>query len=148
MSTQVNETDLNHLEVPIHLWKWKGLAGHFICASKCAFKLCTVIGEFVVSSVGAMYVERNGKHVLETIGYARHYETQVFFKLNDDTIDLDLGIAFMDGLYIGDDKLNSDFTWDAKAEKMHMDMCLKVASLSREEVETLRQQAKDCGGFY
>lgn len=35
-------------------WRWHGLAGHFICGDKCQFHLCTTVGDYLVSTVGAM----------------------------------------------------------------------------------------------
>lgn len=62
--------------IPESKWEHKGLAGHFICASQCLFRLHTVVGGYKISTVGAMYTE-NSKDMQE-IGISRHYETMVF----------------------------------------------------------------------
>lgn len=68
-----------------------GLAGHFICGQWCRFHLCTVVGKYLVSTVGMMvhpsdsgasekteedwlFKNPNGKQ----IGHDRYYETMVF----------------------------------------------------------------------
>src|SRR5262245_20633370 len=72
-------------------WEWFGCAGHFICGQWCRFHLCTLVGEFLVSTVGE-YVHpkhSNGSEADESrwlkanwpgedIGYKRKYETMVF----------------------------------------------------------------------
>ncbi len=84
-------------------WKWYGRAGHFICANKCQFHMCTAIGDVLVSTVGEhfpadgvreIYAQKRGvklegrgdareadymnKVGYEQIGYGRKYETMVF----------------------------------------------------------------------
>lgn len=84
-------------------WEWFGTAGHFICASHCRFHLCTLVGDYLVSTVGqyvppetvreilatsrGMPLEGRGdareydwmtKFGYEDIGYNRKYETMVF----------------------------------------------------------------------
>lgn len=56
-------------------WEWFGHAGHFCLASKCQFHLCTLVGKYLVSTVGAYY---DGSDKLQDIGYNRKYETMVF----------------------------------------------------------------------
>ena len=38
--------------IEVQDWKWFGNAGHFICASHCRFHLTTLIGGWMVSTVG------------------------------------------------------------------------------------------------
>lgn len=77
--------------VPRSQWKWFGDAGHFICGRWCRFHLCTEIGKYLVSTVGA-YVhpsKSKGGEMAESkwlaenwpgedIGCGRKYETMVF----------------------------------------------------------------------
>lgn len=57
----------------------RGWAGHFIASARCRFRRNTLVegpgGRFVVSTVGAMIIETDGKQALETIGHERYYET-------------------------------------------------------------------------
>lgn len=62
--------------IPESEWKWQGSAGHFICSDQCAYRLCTVVGDYVVSTVGDYYPV--GGSVRETVGAGRLYETMVF----------------------------------------------------------------------
>lgn len=65
--------------IPREKWKWQGSAAHFVAAASCRWHLCTVVGDYVVSSVGEYvpYVPR-GKEAFEKIGCDRLYETFVF----------------------------------------------------------------------
>lgn len=104
-------------------WIWRGLPGHYCCADDCIFRLCTDVGKYRISTVGAMYWDVNGKRVLKQIGYQRHYETMVFVldgdKMNLTEID-------MDGIYCGEvESSNEDF--DEQARQIHIKMCEKYA---------------------
>lgn len=54
-----------------------GHAGHFICADRCLFHLCTKVGRYLVSSVGS-YRSTDLSPQPEEIGSGRTYETLVF----------------------------------------------------------------------
>jgi hypothetical protein len=94
--------------VPPEEWKWFGNVGHFICGHMCRFHLCTLVGEYLVSTVGEFWPERNVREIhakindiawlsthrdlrgdafdhaymrrfgYEEVGYQRKYETMVF----------------------------------------------------------------------
>ncbi len=55
---------------------WQGSPGHFICGDQCAFHLSTVVGGYLVSTVGE-YRPR-GEDEPKPIGVGRLYETMVF----------------------------------------------------------------------
>lgn len=89
-------------------WKWFGSAGHLIVASHCRFHLCTLVGKYLVSTVGEYWPERGSREIhadiydkawleanrhrkgddfdaaymkrfgFEEIGHGRKYETMVF----------------------------------------------------------------------
>ena len=72
-------------------WEWFGTSGHFICGEWCRFHLCTKVGRFLVSTVGAYVpLHRSGGSEIseakwlsknwpgERIGCDRFYETMVF----------------------------------------------------------------------
>lgn len=65
---------------PVDTWKWFGHAGHLCVAHECRFHLTTLIGDFLISTVGAWHPIVNGKHADEPdrIGHDRLYETMVF----------------------------------------------------------------------
>ena len=78
--------------VPPEVWKWFGNAGHFICGQWCRFHLCTLVGSYLVSTVGEYVHPRHGQGSEKTesewlkanwpgedIGYNRKYETLVFW---------------------------------------------------------------------
>lgn len=61
-------------------WIWTPHAGHFICASRCNFRLNTFVGGYIVSTVGEMFAldSRYDSRQFEKIGCDRLYETMVF----------------------------------------------------------------------
>lgn len=94
--------------IPKSEWKWFGAAGHLIVASDCRFHLTTVIGPYVVSTVGEYWPDRAVREIhaqvrnpnwlaknkskkgdefdyaymkefgFQEIGFNRTYETMVF----------------------------------------------------------------------
>jgi hypothetical protein len=89
--------------IPESEWRWFGNAGHFICGHYCRFHLCTLIGNFLVSTVGQYLPDSAVRNILagtrgialegkgdareadymrkvgyEEIGYQRTFETMVF----------------------------------------------------------------------
>lgn len=60
-------------------WVWMPHAGHFICGSRCLFKLNTRVGKYIISTVGELRDIRNNEDIgFEEIGCDRKYETMVF----------------------------------------------------------------------
>lgn len=91
------------MSVPREEWEWFGSAGHFICGRDCRFHLCTLVGPWLVSTVGELlpdssswdiYAESRGVTIegrgdarradfmrkvgWVEIGSGRTYETMVF----------------------------------------------------------------------
>jgi len=79
------------MKVPESEWTWFGRPGHFICGEWCHFHLCTLVGGYLVSTVGEYvhprhnltnekewYEWRRDNWPGEDIGYNRKYETMVF----------------------------------------------------------------------
>jgi len=89
--------------VPSAEWKWFGTAAHFICGQWCRFHLCTLVGQYVVSTVGQLWFDRDVRAIqaeargitiegkgdawdydyfnkigYEPVGLNRLYETMVF----------------------------------------------------------------------
>ena len=107
--------------IPREQWKYKGIPGHFCCARKCVFRLHTIIGKYKISTVGAMYdIDKYGHPVgdMQEIGCGTHYETMVFH--NNSWSEIYCHSLAHDS---NDDPTDTD----AKAEKMHDNVCLMVA---------------------
>lgn len=64
--------------IPKSKWVWYGFAGHLVVSRRCAYHLCTRIGDRLVSTVGAYYPGRSDE--METIGSGKdvYFETMVF----------------------------------------------------------------------
>jgi hypothetical protein len=58
-------------------WIWQGSPGHFIAGESCIFHLSTVIGGYIISTVGE-YCPLGPYTKIETIGCDRLYETMAF----------------------------------------------------------------------
>jgi hypothetical protein len=78
-------------KIPVKDWKWFGSAGHYICGRWCRFHMCTLVGKYLISTVGEYVHPRHGQGSEsreaewllknwpgEDIGYKRKYETMVF----------------------------------------------------------------------
>ena len=72
-------------------WRWFGHSGHFICGMWCRFHLMTLVGDYIVSTVGEFVHPRHSAGSEQTeaewwkknmpgedIGAGRKYETMVF----------------------------------------------------------------------
>jgi hypothetical protein len=102
-------------------WKWFGFPGHFIGAHDCAFRMCTQVGDFLVSTVGSYRPDR-GKE--KDIGWKRKYETFVFKAGAVCTVKgCGCGMPEIDGGEIDSEPANNP--GDATAN--HYAMCAKYA---------------------
>lgn len=63
--------------IPVDQWVWYGRPAHFISARWCNFRLATLVGKYIVSSVGD-YRKDEYFAVQSVIGHERYYETMVF----------------------------------------------------------------------
>ena len=91
------------MSIPKEKWEWFGLAGHFILGHQCQFHLCTLVGKYLVSTVGQYFPDAPDRDIIaesrgikltgigparradymnqigyEEIGYNRTFETMVF----------------------------------------------------------------------
>lgn len=55
-------------------WKWYGYAGHLIVAARCAYHLCTRVGDVLVSTVGD-YDRRPGSSSYRGVSFVRRDRT-------------------------------------------------------------------------
>lgn len=113
--------------IPMTEWKWFGYPGHFICAEDCRFRLCTQVGEYLVSTVGDLhYSHEPAKR--RTLGCDENsfFETYVF-KAGP--------VCSLAGCGCGQpspadsceiDGLRTPTAGDA--QRAHLDFCLKYAS--------------------
>ena len=109
-------------------WRWYGSPGHFICAYRCRFHLCTQVGPWLVSTVGEMLPVGMSKPTAdmeyEDIGSDRRYETMVF-RAGRPCIapDCACGQPEIDGM----DVEAAGYNDRAAANAGHMAMCRKYA---------------------
>lgn len=91
------------MSAPREDWEWYGHAGHLIVGQDCRFHLCTVVGPWVVSTVGEWLPGEGAREIMANtrgivlegrgderersflnqvgfveVGYGRKYETMVF----------------------------------------------------------------------
>jgi hypothetical protein len=94
-------------------WRWRGLAGHFVCADRCCFHMTTDIGELRISTVGCYHPPSATSDKPHEIGSGRLYETMVF-KLDGDKI-------------VADEIDTEGYNDEDEAERGHIAMCEKYA---------------------
>jgi hypothetical protein len=64
-------------------WEWFGHSGHLVVGRQCQFHLCTLVGNFLVSTVGEYVPPSGTTEEFEEIGCDRLYETMVFKTTGD-----------------------------------------------------------------
>lgn len=62
--------------IPKSKWEWFGYAGHFICGNECRFRLCTKVGDYLISTVGDYWFQDQRRTI--GAGPLSFYETYVF----------------------------------------------------------------------
>lgn len=74
----------------------RGWAGHFICADRCLFRRNTLLEyeniKIVVSTVGRLFANRQGRREIVTVGSERYYETMAFYSDPNDTVYHDIDV--------------------------------------------------------
>ncbi len=143
---------------PREEWEWFGSAGHLIVASECRFHLCTLVGPWLVSTVGEWLPDSGSWHIYaETrgvtiegrgdarrsdflnkvgfieIGCGRLYETMVFRTSGERC---SLPECDCEQPVVSDwSELDSDgYNLRGDAQRGHYAMCEKVAALAVGEV--------------
>lgn len=104
-------------------WKWYGFPGHLIVADRCAYHLCTKVGGYLISTVGAFYPDPRRSKKIETIGSGPDdfYETFVFKCSGERDGNPQIGFSEIDGWRYPDSLL---------AEKGHYEFCWKYHNAS------------------
>ena len=110
--------------IPKTEWKWFGYPGHLICANSCRFRLCTQVGDYLISTVGDYYYQDKRK----TIGADKDsfFETYVF-KAGSVCSEPDCGCGqptLADGCEI--DGVRDRTAGDA--QRSHLEYCEKYAA--------------------
>lgn len=121
--------------IPHDKWKWYGKPGHFIASQWCRFHLATVIGKYLISTIGEYVHPRHGKGSEvkenqwldqnwpgEDLGIdGRKYETLVF-KVNGKCT------CGCDGPLHNGESLEAEGYYDARsARNGHMRLCRKYS---------------------
>lgn len=130
--------------IPKHEWQWYGMAGHFICGRWCRFHLCTKVGPWLVSTVGAYVHPRHSggseqKEAAwlkenwpgEDIGLDRKFETMVFRCGEPCSAE---GCGCGQPMLDGGMELDSAAYNDIKsANEGHLAMCEKWSAITQED---------------
>ena len=107
--------------IPKDEWVWYGFPGHFICGSRCAYHLCTRIGDRLVSTVGTFYPNGPNKEMERVgIGDKDFYETMVFM-CDGETDSGDPNITGWDKLFC------EKYETSIEAECGHRKICRDIA---------------------
>jgi len=111
----------------------RGWAGHFILGDRCLFRRNTLIENgdrrIVVSTVGCLRKEYNGKYTYDTIGAGgRTYETMAFEAIFEDgywEADIEKGLSFDSNWQLkGFHRLS-----DAAANRMHENVVSELSGV-------------------
>lgn len=130
-------------------WQWFGHAGHFICAQWCRFHLCTLVGQYLVSTVGEYVPDETAREIhceargivlegkgdarladymkkvgFQEIGCGRTYETMIF-KADEQCTrpDCNCGLPEIDGSELW----FKGYTSAGDASAGHMEGCIRAA---------------------
>lgn len=124
-------------------WEWFGVAGHFICGHWCRFHLCTVVGPWVISTVGEYVHPRHSggseqKEMIwlkdnwpgEDVGLDRKYESMVFLAGDRCVLpECMCGMPVTDGYqrdFRGYDRRDN-------AARGHIELCKKWSNITKEQ---------------
>lgn len=131
-------------DIPASRWRWYGSPGHFICGSHCRFHLCTVVGRFLVSTVGeytppymvsggdkkeANWIQENYPGL--DIGHQRKYETMVFEVSDRKCDDPSCGCGMP--LHSGREVEFQGYITNGEAVSGHTAICIEYSSAAMQE---------------
>lgn len=105
--------------IPKGEWVWYGYPGHLVVAKRCAYHLCTRIGDKLVSTVGAFFPNHHSP--METIGSGDddYFETFTFECLGEDEYG---------NPQRGEELASIRYKTSIEAERGHRVTCLLVAT--------------------
>lgn len=64
--------------IPKQDWQWYGLPGHFCASHRCLFHMTTLVGNYLVSTVGELRHDMDRPETRRKVAAGRFYETMVF----------------------------------------------------------------------
>ena len=105
-------------------WIWYGYAGHLVVSRRCAYHLCTDVGGYLVSTVGALYP--HDKEMMERIGSGPddYFETMVF-RCDGQNSDGDPNILSWEEVEL------KRYASSLEAEKGHHKFCKRYARMKK-----------------
>lgn len=116
------------MNIPMDEWEWFGNAGHFICGHNCRFHLCTLVGGYLVSTVGQLPKRGPDSNDYEEIGFGRKFETMVFKAGEKCSVkDCGCGLPQIEGSELDTGMYNNA----GAATRGHMKLCRKYAKVAR-----------------
>jgi hypothetical protein len=125
--------------IPESEWEWFGNVGHLIVGSWCRFHLTTVVGQYLISTVGFWVPPKAGERAEadwlakhpegEEIGPGRFYETMVFVAGERCGGDCGCGLPSTNGHELD----FAGYQKPAEAQRGHMEMCRKWAAVADAE---------------
>lgn len=110
--------------IPEKEWVWQGYPGHFLLADSCKFRLNTVVGDTLISTVGDYRNPRTQKQ--ENLGSNDgFFETFVFRPVHSCRCSIpDCNLLVPDSFMEVWGRRTANYI---EASKMHMEVCDKVA---------------------
>ena len=112
------------MSIPRAQWEWFGYPGHFIEADRCLFRLCTVVGKYLISTVGDKHDIGTGERVPICSYQSGFFETYVFQAgPRCDTPECGCGQPEIDGHNIDGERCATA----GEAQALHLKYCEKYA---------------------
>ena len=108
--------------IPQDKWIWHGFGGHASVRDSCSYRLCTEVGNMVISTIGAYMIDG----VEEDICHGHRYETVVFEIIDRCSVP---GCGCGKPVHNGSEIERNAYHTAGEARKGHMDMCLKWAKI-------------------
>lgn len=115
-------------------WKWFGFPGHFCLRDECRFHLTTLVGPYLVSTLGAMIKRENPTEMVALASSPDcFFETIVFFAREEQC---ECGCGLPD---IGNEIDSERYKTAENATKGHMKLCTKYDSDSTKETDDAKR---------
>ena len=109
-------------------WIWIGYPGHFICADNCRFRLCTQVGNVLVSTVGDLHYGKSDERKTLGANEDSFFETYIFAVIGGGVCKDPTCLCGMPDVNFSEIEGHRTATAQA-ATAMHMKMCNKYANI-------------------